>query len=65
MITPKLKRCPFCGGVAELKIDKHIPKGNDYTPRCLNPSCPGRLTKKWTDIEIAIEAWNRRVEDAD
>ena len=56
----QLSHCPFCGGPAELYITKHVPSGNDYTPRCKNPSCCGRLTKKWTNKEAAIHAWNMR-----
>lgn len=53
--------CPFCGGEAIMKIQKHIPKGYEYTPTCKNTSCAGRLTKKWLTEAEAIEAWNRRV----
>lgn len=56
----ELKPCPFCGGPAEMQITKHIPNGFDYTPRCKNPSCCGRLTKKYTVREIAEYMWNRR-----
>jgi Lar family restriction alleviation protein len=55
-----LKPCPFCGGKAIMKVQKHIPNGYDYTPTCQDPSCAGRLTKKWTNEAIAIEAWNQR-----
>ena len=57
-----IKPCPFCGGAAVLKTTPHIPSGTDYTPTCTDPSCAGRLTKKWTDKEKAIAAWNRRAE---
>ena len=56
----KLKPCPFCGGEAVMKITPHVPVGNDFTPQCAEPSCAGRLTKKWFSIETAIYAWNRR-----
>ncbi len=59
----ELKPCPFCGGYAEMKVEKHTPSGYDYIPRCSNPSCAGRLTKKWLNKEAAIVAWNRRVND--
>lgn len=55
-----LEPCPFCGGPAELKKEKHTPTGFDYTPRCKDPSCAGRLTKKFTCKETAIYAWDRR-----
>lgn len=55
-----LKPCPFCGGPAIMKTTRHIPNGTDYTPQCTNPSCPGRITKKWGTKETAVYAWNRR-----
>lgn len=58
-----LKPCPFCGSRAELRITKHIPKDYDYTPRCTNPSCCGRLSKKFSVKETAIYAWNKRLND--
>lgn len=58
----ELKPCPFCGGEAQMVITEHTPKGNDYTPRCSNPACAGRITKKWINYDKAVEAWNRRVE---
>ena len=61
--TTTLKPCPFCGSEAQIKVDKHYPNGFDYTPRCSVPSCAGRLTKKWTDKEIALYAWNRRADN--
>ena len=57
----KLNPCPFCGGQAIMKIQKHIPNGYDYTPTCQDPSCAGRLTKKWVNEADAIEAWNKRM----
>ena len=57
----ELKHCPFCGGEAELREVKHIPNGLDYTPRCKDPSCCGRLTKKYSTKNLAIKMWNRRV----
>lgn len=59
-IPSELERCPFCGGVAEMFETPHVPRGTDYTPRCKNTSCCGRLTKKWADREKAILAWNMR-----
>lgn len=56
----ELKPCPFCGAVAEMQITKHIPIGNDYTPRCTNTSCCGRLSKKYTLRETAVAMWNKR-----
>lgn len=59
----ELKPCPFCGGEADMKITPHTPKGYDYTPQCVDPSCCGRITKKWTDRETAEYAWNRRADN--
>lgn len=58
----ELKPCPFCGGRAIMKIQKHIPNGYDYTPTCQDPSCAGRLTKKWINEADAIKAWNKRAD---
>lgn len=63
MKTHELKPCPFCGGEANLRITKHIPKGLEYTPQCSDASCAGRLTKKWLDKDVAVYAWNRRMND--
>ena len=60
----ELKTCPFCGKEAEMRVQKHCPAGFDYTPRCSDPSCPGRITKKWNSKETAIYAWNRRADNA-
>ena len=54
----KLEVCPFCKGPAELCVTRHIPQGYDFTPRCKDPSCCGRLTKKFTSRETAISKWN-------
>ena len=56
----KLKPCPFCGGEAEMRVEKHTPTGFDYIPRCKVPSCCGRLSKKWHNKDTAVYAWNRR-----
>lgn len=61
----KLLPCPFCGGEAELFVTKHIPHGNDYTPRCKDKSCAGRLTKKFGFKSLAVVAWNRRAGEQD
>lgn len=60
MKQTELKPCPFCGGKAEMQITKHCPSGFDYTPRCQNTSCCGRLQKKYTVRETAVYMWNRR-----
>lgn len=55
--------CPFCGGNSELRTQKHCGSGAEfeYTPRCLNTSCAGRLSKKWLNKSEAIIAWNKRL----
>lgn len=58
--TEELKPCPFCGRPARMKTTPHIPNGMDYTVQCTDPSCCGRITKKWQTRETAIYAWNRR-----
>lgn len=63
MADTELKPCPFCGGVAEMQITKHCPSGFDYTPRCINTSCCGRLQKKYTVRETAVYMWNRRADN--
>ena len=59
----ELKPCPFCGGKAHMKVIPHIPKGYDFIPQCLNPSCCGRINKHWLTWEAAQNAWNRRAND--
>ena len=56
----ELKPCPFCGTSAEMHEVPHIPRGIDYIPRCKNPSCCGRSTKKYAERETAVYMWNRR-----
>lgn len=55
-----LLNCPFCGSRAEMYETPHVPRGTDYTPRCTNTSCCGRLSKKYAYKETAITMWNRR-----
>lgn len=61
----ELKPCPYCGGVAEMHETPHTPNGTDYTPRCKDPSCCGRLSKKYGTREAATMKWNRRATDDD
>lgn len=57
---PLLKPCPFCGGKAELKEYSRIPYGFDYAARCSKTGCIGKLTKRFSDKEIAVSMWNKR-----
>ena len=65
-----LKRCPFCGDIAELDFagktfsytDKHgEPRetGFYYTVKCINEICGCRIGI-YEEPEMAIEAWNKR-----
>lgn len=66
----KLSKCPFCGGEAGLSfagmnyayIDKNGVGRNlgfHYTVRCGDKLCGCRIGN-YEDLEIAVEAWNRR-----
>jgi Lar family restriction alleviation protein len=65
-MTDKLKRCPFCGGKADLTI-KPIPTEKDnpiihdfkyeYAVRC--NKCKARVGY-YKSIKTAENAWNRR-----
>lgn len=59
----ELLPCPFCGSVAEMQVTPHIPSGYDYTPRCTNTSCCGRLSKKYSLRETAVFKWNTRTKE--
>jgi len=59
----ELKPCPFCGKEAQMRVERHFPSGFDYTPRCSDPSCAGRIAKKWLSRETAEYAWNRRADN--
>lgn len=59
----ELKRCPFCGGEATLRREH-----GRFFVSCENDKCGvGVETTLWVSgtMESAVEAWNRRVEDAD
>jgi Lar family restriction alleviation protein len=52
----ELKPCPFCGSEAKM-----IKLYDDYYIKCGNYCCEQSIA--YEDIEMAIEAWNRRAED--
>lgn len=61
-----LKRCPFCGGeakkvtdiVASTRLNKY------YCVRCTSCFCQSASYQEgW--FRLAIDAWNRRAENAD
>ena len=54
----ELKPCPFCGSEAETV---HLRSGDDFA-RCTNKSCHAR-TRNYHEAEnLAVDAWNERVE---
>ena len=58
----ELKPCPFCGATAE--INKYYPpfgRRIRVTVRCTKCKCN---SGEWGRQDKAIEAWNRRVSDA-
>lgn len=71
----ELKRCPFCGGQAELDFastsftytdvfGKARESGFFYTAKCRDRVC-GCKIGIYEEPQMAIEAWNRRVNDED
>jgi hypothetical protein len=73
MNETELKKCPFCGGEAELDFaHKNFVYTDDdgtardlgffYTVKCLNEVC-GCVIGTYSDAAMAIEAWNRRVSE--
>ena len=61
-MSEKLKPCPFCGGDAELSDFETISK-----VICKKCGAESRLiasSSKYCSDEKAIEAWNRRFENA-
>lgn len=57
----ELKKCPFCGGEAMLKInygfDEKVISSFVYCEEC------GIATRSYALERTAIEVWNRRVEE--
>ena len=63
----RLKRCPFCGGDAELRVFKIIPSppnntNQRYVVRCTHTKCMGRSNKQFAHKSDAVKAWNKRWE---
>lgn len=65
----ELKPCPFCGREATINHEYSNKTGDWYAVGCLNKSCPMEIVRVTTGLRStkaeAIEAWNRRENDAD
>ena len=55
----KLKPCPFCGSPATMLEEFDVDKW--FYIQCSNGLCSSR-SDGWRTKELAIEAWNKRVE---
>lgn len=56
---PELKRCPFCGGEAEMLINEYRDSRKEYLVACTE--CDG-MVERWRETEEeAVEQWNRMV----
>jgi hypothetical protein len=73
-MTDELKSCPFCGGTnVKVKEDPLLVQGHRYWFIVhMSKDCPlcgafdwWHSSAKFTTKEKAIEAWNRRADDAD
>lgn len=61
-MNEELKPCPFCGGLAIRLLDV-----DDYTSESYNAiKCKicGARTKYFDELYTALEAWNRRADNA-
>lgn len=57
----KLKRCPFCGGEAEITVGYGFNKKPVlYTPHCKNEYCEGYAGRAYESKKLAISMWNTR-----
>lgn len=61
-----LRRCPFCGGKAELEVSRHGSKEYDYAvvscKKC-KASVRYDIDVEYSAKDMAIENWNRRYVD--
>lgn len=67
MNETKLKPCPFCGGIAEIKHDFYDNDQHSYV-RCRGCRCKisdVQISTEYSSDEKAAERWNRRVDDAE
>ena len=57
----KLKKCPFCGGEAEISVGYGFNKKPVlYTPHCKNEYCQGYAGRAYESKKLAISMWNTR-----
>lgn len=57
----KLKRCPFCGGEAEMnRILNSDGEPEYYISVCKKHDCPGNVREVYKGEETAIKVWNTR-----
>ena len=56
----KLKRCPFCGGEAEIIRYGVNKKSMLYIPHCKNEYCQGYAGRAYESEKLAISMWNTR-----
>ena len=60
----KLKRCPFCGGEAEITVGYGFNKKPMlYTPHCKNEYCQGYAGRAYESKKLAISMWNTRTSE--
>lgn len=68
-MSDELKRCPFCGGEAELQSSTGDPWGEDrvsWRAVCKRPMCQGGACNVWEITpKDAIGKWNTRAAVAD
>lgn len=59
----ELKKCPFCGGEAELSHGQFDGKGTSYVmcKRCAATGEFFSISFKHSSDDMAVKAWNRRV----
>lgn len=64
-MSKDLKPCPFCGREALIEVYDHKPTGYVYKPTCTDKSCAGSSTRRWKTIDLAVNAWNKRVMESE
>ena len=60
-MNEKLKRCPFCGGEAEIAYHFRLGTG-EFLSKVYCTKC-GVMTPVYVGEEEAINAWNTRVKE--